>query len=40
MNMIASRALSQDYDFPGTMTAAMQGIVAVVSDDPAHDPPI
>jgi CheY-like chemotaxis protein len=35
MNMIASHALFRDYDFPGTMTAVKQGVVAIVSDDPA-----
>ena len=35
MNMIASRNLFQDHDFSGTTTAAQQGIVVVVSDDPA-----
>jgi CheY-like chemotaxis protein len=35
MNMIAARSLTQDYDFPGTTTAAQQGIVVIVSDDPA-----
>jgi CheY-like chemotaxis protein len=35
MNMIAARSLTQDYDFPGTATAAQQGIVVIVSDDPA-----
>jgi CheY-like chemotaxis protein len=34
MNMIASRTLTQDPDFPGTMTAARQGVVVIVSDDP------
>lgn len=35
MNMIASEALSRDYDFPGTMSVAKQGVVAIVTDDPA-----
>lgn len=34
MNMISPKALSQAYDFPGTVAAAQQGIVAIVSDDP------
>jgi CheY-like chemotaxis protein len=33
MNMIASRPLKQDHDFPGTVTAAQQGVVVIVSDD-------
>ena len=33
MNMIASRTLFQDREFPGTLTTANQGVVAVVSDD-------
>ncbi|WP_216856050.1 response regulator [Acidisphaera sp. S103] len=32
--MIASRPLTQDHDFPGTMTVALQGVVVIVSDDP------
>jgi CheY-like chemotaxis protein len=35
MNIIASQLLSPDHAFPGTMTAAKQGVVAIVSDDPA-----
>jgi CheY-like chemotaxis protein len=35
MNMIAARTVPQDYDFPGTTTASQQGIVLIVSDDPA-----
>jgi CheY-like chemotaxis protein len=35
MNMIAPRSFSQDSHFPGTVTAAQQGIVLIVSDDPA-----
>ncbi len=34
MNMIAPGKLSQDHEFLGTVAAARQGIVAVVSDDP------
>jgi CheY-like chemotaxis protein len=34
MNMIATRHFSLDQAFPGTMTAAKQGVVAIVSDDP------
>ena len=35
MNMIAPRSFSQDSHFPGTVTAAQQGVVLIVSDDPA-----
>ena len=35
MNMLAPRNLSQDVDFLGSMTTAKQGVVVVVSDDPA-----
>jgi CheY-like chemotaxis protein len=35
MNMIASRLLSPDQAFPGSMAPAKQGVVAIVSDDPA-----
>jgi FixJ family two-component response regulator len=35
MNMIASTSFSQDRDFLGTMPAAKQGVVVIVSDDPA-----
>ena len=35
MNMIASRILTQDHDFPGTTIAAQQGVVVIISDDPA-----
>jgi CheY-like chemotaxis protein len=35
MDMIASRTFVQDRDFPGTVTAAQQGVVVIVSDDPA-----
>jgi CheY-like chemotaxis protein len=35
MNMLASRSLSQDQDFLSTMSVAKQGVVAIVSDDPA-----
>lgn len=34
MNMIAPDALLQDYDFAGSLAAAKQGVVAIVSDDP------
>jgi CheY-like chemotaxis protein len=34
MNMLASRSLTQDHDFLGTITATQQGVVAVVSDNP------
>ncbi len=33
MNMIATEVLSRDYDFPGSMIPAKQGVIAVVSDD-------
>jgi CheY-like chemotaxis protein len=33
MNMIASRLVSSDHAFPGTVTAK-QGVVAIVSDNP------
>ncbi len=33
MNMLASKNLSQDHDFLGTVAATQQGIVAIVSDD-------
>jgi PleD family two-component response regulator len=33
MNMIVSRTLFQDREFPGTLTGAKQGVVVVVSDD-------
>ena len=35
MNMLTPRSLSQDVDFLGSMTTAKQGVVVVVSDDPA-----
>lgn len=35
MNMIAPEGLSRDIDFLGTMTTPKQGIVAIVTDDPA-----
>jgi CheY-like chemotaxis protein len=35
MDMIVSRTFIQDRDFPGTVTAAQQGVVVIVSDDPA-----
>jgi CheY-like chemotaxis protein len=35
MNMIATDTLSRDYDFPGSVAATKQGIVALFSDDPA-----
>lgn len=35
MDMIAPRNFFQDHDFPGTVTAAQQGVVVVVSDDAA-----
>jgi CheY-like chemotaxis protein len=35
MNMIATETLSRDIDFLGTMTTPKQGIVAIVTDDPA-----
>jgi CheY-like chemotaxis protein len=35
MNMIATETLVRDYNFPGTMTAAKQGVVALFSDDAA-----
>lgn len=35
MNMLAPRSLSRDVDFLGSMTTARQGVVVVVSDDPA-----
>jgi CheY-like chemotaxis protein len=34
MNMIASRLLSPDHLFPGTVTVAKQNVVAIVSDNP------
>jgi len=34
MNMISPRALSRDFDFPGSLTAIKQGVVAIVSDNP------
>lgn len=34
MNMLAPRTLSQDVEFLGSMTAARQGVVVIVSDDP------
>ena len=34
MNMISPEGLARDYTFPGSSTAARQGIVAIVSDDP------
>jgi CheY-like chemotaxis protein len=34
MNMIASRLISPDHAFPGTVTVAKQGVVAIVSDNP------
>ena len=34
MNMMSSSILSRDLNFPGSMTAADQGIVLIVSDDP------
>jgi len=33
MNMIASRLLSPDYAFPGSLPVAKQGVVVIVSDD-------
>jgi ActR/RegA family two-component response regulator len=33
MNMIAQETLPLDHDFPGTMTAMKQGVVAIVTDD-------
>jgi CheY-like chemotaxis protein len=35
MNMLSPRTFSQDHDFLNTMAVAKQGVVAVVSDDPA-----
>ncbi len=35
MNMIAGHLLSSDHAFLGTMTVAKQGVVAIVSDNPA-----
>ncbi len=35
MNMFSPEVLSRDYDFPGSSTAAKQGVVAIVCDDPA-----
>jgi hypothetical protein len=35
MNMLGLRSLSQDNDFLGSVTTAKQGIVAVISNDPA-----
>jgi hypothetical protein len=35
MNMLSPRIFSQDHDFLNTMAVAKQGVVAVVSDDPA-----
>jgi CheY-like chemotaxis protein len=35
MNVIASRLLSPDHLFPGTVTVVKQGVVAIVSDNPA-----
>jgi CheY-like chemotaxis protein len=34
MNMIAAGNLPQEIDFLGSMAAARQGVVAIVSDDP------
>jgi CheY-like chemotaxis protein len=34
MNMIASQLVSPDHAFPGTVNAAKQGVVAIVSDNP------
>jgi CheY-like chemotaxis protein len=34
MNMIASRPHPRDHDSAGTVTFAMQGVVAIVSDNP------
>jgi hypothetical protein len=34
MNMLAAVSLPQDNDFLGSMTAARQGVVVLVSDDP------
>lgn len=34
MEMIASRTVIRDHDFPGTVTAAQPGVVVIVSDDP------
>jgi CheY-like chemotaxis protein len=34
MEMIASRTLIRDREFPGTVTAAQPGVVVIVSDDP------
>jgi CheY-like chemotaxis protein len=35
MNMIASQLVSPDQIFSGTMAAAKQGVVAIISDNPA-----
>jgi CheY-like chemotaxis protein len=35
MNMPSFRNISQEHDFQATMVAAQQGVVAVVSDNPA-----
>ena len=35
MNMLASRTVSQDQDFLGTLSAQQQGIVVIVSDNSA-----
>lgn len=35
MNMISARGFSKDLDFPGSLTAARQAVVAIVSDDQA-----
>ena len=35
MNMMIGRNVAQDYDFPGSMIAAKQGVVAIVSDNQA-----
>jgi len=35
MNMSARQHLTPDHAFPGTLTGAKQGVVAIVTDDPA-----
>ncbi|MDR3531969.1 MAG: hypothetical protein P4L90_15645 [Rhodopila sp.] len=35
MNMIAPKDLSRDHEFLGTWTGTQQGVVVIVSDDPA-----
>jgi CheY-like chemotaxis protein len=34
MHMIALDIISRDHEFPGSTTAAQQGVIAVVSDNP------